>query len=142
VITELSPGSSFVHGSGHGLPGGNPNPWSLHLSFVAENEGVITTRFTAHPGLQGYRGILHGGVIAALLDTAMTQCLFYHGVQALTGDLRVRFVKPVACTETLEIRAWIASSCPPLYELKSELGVAGATLARARARFMQRADLS
>lgn len=121
---------------------GNENPWSLNLLFQAEADGVVTTRFKAHAGLQGYEGILHGGVIAALLDTAMTHCLLHHGVQAVTGDLRVRFIRPVSCTETLEIRSWVLASCPPLYHLKSEIIVAGLTMAWAKARFMQRQVMS
>ncbi|MCK9294487.1 MAG: PaaI family thioesterase [Desulfobulbaceae bacterium] len=142
VAAEPCAGQCPDHGHAQCLLCGSRNPWSLHLSFLAEKDGVVCTRFQAHPGLQGYAGILHGGVIAALLDTAMTHCLFYHGVQALTGDLRVRFVKPVACTETLAIRAWIVSSCPPLYHLRSEIVIAGSTMARAKARFMQRRELA
>ena len=123
------------------LPGGINNPWSLDLSFLEEDDGVVTTLFKAHAGLQGYSGIMHGGVIAALLDTAMTHCLLYHGVTALTGDLRVRFVKPVDCTEILEIRSWIVSSCPPLFHLKAEIVVDDETMARGKARFMQRREL-
>jgi uncharacterized protein (TIGR00369 family) len=109
---------------------------------VGDADGVVTTRFQAHAGLQGYEGILHGGVIAALLDAAMTHCLFYHGVRAVTGDLRVRFVRPVACTVLLEIRAWVLTICPPLYHLQSEIIVDGGIMAWAKARFMQRQPFS
>jgi acyl-coenzyme A thioesterase PaaI-like protein len=60
-----------------------------------DRDGAVHTVFKAHEGLQGYRGILHGGVITALLDAAMANCLFLKGVEALTGDLHVRFLKPV-----------------------------------------------
>ncbi|MBU4263262.1 MAG: PaaI family thioesterase [Proteobacteria bacterium] len=142
VSTESCTASYPVNDHSLCLPGGYQNPWSLNLSFLTEKDGVVFTQFKGHAGLQGYEGILHGGVIAALFDTAMANCLFYHGVEAVTGDLRVRFVKSVACTDTLEIRTWVVSSCPPLYHLKSEMVVAGSTMARAKARFMQRRVMS
>jgi uncharacterized protein (TIGR00369 family) len=125
--------------SGHSrcLLCGNLNPQSLNLSFQAADDGVVKTRFKPRSELQGYDGILHGGVIAALLDAAMTHCLFHRGVQAVTGDLHVRFVRPVACNVTLEIQAWLVVSHPPLYRLKAEIVVADQVLAWGEAKFMQ-----
>lgn len=48
--------------------------------------------FSGNPGLQEYEGQLHGRVISSLLDAAMTHCLFHHGIEAVTGELYVRFV--------------------------------------------------
>jgi uncharacterized protein (TIGR00369 family) len=125
--------------SGHGrcLLCGKLNPKSLNLSFHAADSGVVKTQFQAPSELQGYDGILHGGVIAALLDAAMTHCLFHRGVQAVTGDLHVRFVQPVACNVMLDIRAWVLLSHPPLYRLKAEIVVDGHVLAWGEAKFLQ-----
>jgi uncharacterized protein (TIGR00369 family) len=117
---------------------GNLNPRSLNLSFQAAGDGVVKTRFKAHAELQGYDDRLHGGVIAGLLDAAMTHCLFHHGVQAVTGDLHVRFVQSVSCDVSLEIRAWVLSSYPPLYRLRAEIVVEERVMAWAEAKFMQR----
>jgi len=142
VTTESCATDCPANAHAQHLLGGYQNPWSLHLAFLAEKDGIVSTRFKGHPGLQGYEGILHGGVIAALFDTAMANCLFYQGIEAVTGDLRVRFLKSVACTATLTIRTWVVSSCSPLYHLKSEIVVNGSTMARAKARFMERRVIS
>jgi hypothetical protein len=71
---------------------GDQNPRSLGLEFQAVDVDTVCATFQASPELQGYDGILHGGVIAALLDAAMTHCLFHRGIQAMTGDLHVRFL--------------------------------------------------
>ena len=81
----------------------------------------MRTTFQARPTLQGYTGILHGGVVASLLDSAMAHCLFHHGVQGLTGDLHIRFVRPIACHLAVEIQAWILSVHGPLYRLRAEV---------------------
>ena len=117
---------------------GNLNPRSLNLSFQAAGGGVVKTRFKARADLQGYDDILHGGVIAALLDAAMTHCLFYRGIQAVTGDLHVRFVQPVSCNVSMEIRAWMLTSHPPLYRLRAEIVVDERVMAWAEAKFVQR----
>ena len=82
---------------------GSRNPLSLGLSFHPGDDGGVRTLFQAHSGLQGYKGILHGGVISSLLDAAMTHCLFHQGIEAVTGDLHVRFVKSVPCDAQMEL---------------------------------------
>lgn len=142
VITENCTNIAADGGLANCLLCRSSNPWSLNLSFTPEADGGVRTQFKTHSGLQGYDGILYGGVIAALLDAAMTHCLFHHNIQAMTGDLRVRFINPVGCNDLLAIRAWIVESCPPLYHLKSEITVDGCIMARGKARFMQREGLS
>lgn len=88
--------------------------------------------------MQGYDTLVHGGVIAPLLDAAMTHCLFHQSIQAVTGDLRVRFLHPVACDVPLELRARLLFACPPLYQLQAELRCDGQVLAGAEGKFMRR----
>jgi acyl-coenzyme A thioesterase PaaI-like protein len=128
-----------AHSNGHSrcLLCGSLNPRSLNLSFQAAADGAVRTSFQAHDELQGYDRILHGGVIAALLDGAMTHCLFHQQVKAVTGDLRVRFVHSIPCDALLDIRARILYSRPPLYRLKAEIAQDGRLMAWAEARFME-----
>ncbi|MDD5718725.1 MAG: PaaI family thioesterase [Candidatus Krumholzibacteria bacterium] len=117
---------------------GSQNPRSLNLSFQAAGDGAVTTRFQAHADLQGYGDILHGGVIASLLDAAMTHCLFHRGVQAVTGDLHVRYLQSVPCDAAVDIKAWVLAAKPPLHRLRAELSLAGSIVAWAEAKFLQR----
>jgi acyl-coenzyme A thioesterase PaaI-like protein len=139
---EESPNPSAQNGHARCFLCGNLNPRSFKLAFRKTGDGVVQAHFKAHAGLQGYDGILHGGVIAALLDAAMTHCLFHHGVPAVTGDLHVRFVQAVPCNAFLTIRAWVLSFKPPLYRLRAEIDVAGRVMAWAEAKFMQRTNRS
>ncbi len=123
------------NGHGHCLICGDLNPLSLKLSFQAGKDDSVWTNFQGNSGLQGYEKILHGGVISSLLDAAMTHCLFHHKIQAVTGDLHVRFVHPVPCEAALEIKAWIVSSRPPLYILNAELSCDKRVMAWAEAKF-------
>jgi uncharacterized protein (TIGR00369 family) len=117
---------------------GDRNPRSLGLSFHSVDADTVCARFEASPELQGYDGILHGGVIAALLDAAMTHCLFHRGVQAITGDLHVRYLRPAPCGSHLEVRARMLFEKPPLFRARAELVDGRIVLAWAEATFMQR----
>jgi len=98
----------------------------------------VVARLRADGRLQGYAGLLHGGVVAALLDAAMTHCLFHRGVTALTGELRVRYLQPVPCEADLTIRARVTRERPPLYRLRAELSRDDAVVAWAEASFLRR----
>lgn len=115
---------------------GDRNPWSLQLDFTAGEDGTVRASFQGRRLLQGYDGLLHGGVIASLLDSAMTNCLLRQEIPALTGELRIRYLRPVPCDKVLELRAAVTSSRPPLYMLASELRLDGVLMARASAKFM------
>jgi acyl-coenzyme A thioesterase PaaI-like protein len=65
----------------------------LAFHFLADGRHLGRCHFQERH--QSYEGIAHGGLIAAIVDAAMTQCLFGHGVVAYTVDLSLRYRKPV-----------------------------------------------
>jgi acyl-CoA thioesterase FadM len=137
VITEDPHAISVRNGHAQCLVCGDESPWRPRLCFQLEGRSTVHAEFRAHSRLQGYDGILHGGVVATLLDAAMTHCMFHNGVQAVTGDMRIRFTRPISCDSTLDIRAWIRSSRPPLYHLRAEIVCGTTTMSWAEAKFMQ-----
>lgn len=114
---------------------GGKNPLSLGLRFEPAEQGIVQTEVQLNRRLQGYDGILHGGVISSLLDAAMTHCLFHAGVEAVTGDLHVRFVHPVPCEKKVAVRSWVLSSFPPLYSVRAELLFEGKVMAWGEGKF-------
>jgi acyl-coenzyme A thioesterase PaaI-like protein len=47
---------------------GVENPVGLRLKIYQTEPGVIETTYTAPDHFQGYPGVLHGGIVASLLD--------------------------------------------------------------------------
>jgi acyl-coenzyme A thioesterase PaaI-like protein len=88
-------------------------------------------------GLEGYSGCLHSGVIAALLDGAMTNCLFAHGCRAFTAELTVRYRQAVAAQDRVTVRAWLTRSRPPLRLLRAELRQGACVKATAVGKFIE-----
>lgn len=113
------------------------NPYGLALEFDVNDDGSVTASFLGHPALEGYPGRLHGGMIASLLDGAMTNCLFAHGHVAVTAELNVRYRSPVAIGCEMVVRAWMEKPHPPLYLMRAELNQEGCVKATATAKFMQ-----
>ena len=111
----------------------------LRLEFTAMEDGSVQAEFQCHPLLEGYPGLLHGGVVSSVLDGAMTNCLFAHGQQAVTGELTVRYRRPVETGRAAVVRAWIECSMPPFFIMKAELIQDEWTKAKATGKFVQRA---
>jgi len=47
---------------------GLENPIGLHLHIYETEPGVVETTYTAPDHFQGYPGVLHGGIVGAILD--------------------------------------------------------------------------
>ena len=100
---------------------GDRNDGGLGLRFEEQADGSVVGLFACEPGYQGYPERLHGGVVAMLLDGAMTNCLFARRVRGFTAKLEVRFRHPVKVGVNATIRARLVHEAPPLYVLEAEL---------------------
>jgi len=118
---------------------GSEHPFGIRLKFVVQNDGAVHAEFSCREILQGYPEMLHGGVISALLDAAMTNALFSVGVVAVTAELTVRFLAPVSLNRIAVVRARIDDSeLHPLYTLRAELQQRRTIVARASAKFLSK----
>lgn len=72
---------------------GKDNPIGLKLEFIEDDEYCRTT-FISGRNYQGYEGIIHGGIIATLLDEVMARYAWKKYGAAATAKLEIRFLKP------------------------------------------------
>ena len=114
------------------------NPTGLALGYTLQPDGSVTATFPGNCALEGYAGMLHGGIIAALLDGAMTNCMFARELTGLTVELKVRYHASVIAVETVSIRAWLENDSHGLYQLRAELVQDGTVKASATGKFMER----
>lgn len=77
---------------------GEKNPSGLHLKFSIQ-EGKVFTEFTPQKIHQGYKDIIHGGLISTLLDEAMVKAALMQGISAVTAEITVRFKNPLMAGE-------------------------------------------
>ena len=86
---------------------GLQNPIGLKLTFRQEGEAYVTT-FIAPREFQGYQGILHGGIVATLLDEVMARYVWQEiAAPAATARLEVRYRRPAPVGCPIEVRGWI-----------------------------------
>jgi uncharacterized protein (TIGR00369 family) len=97
------------------------NEAGLGTTFTEMLDGSIRATFPCGRRFQGYTDRLHGGVIAMLLDAAMTHCLFSKCIQAVTAKFDIRYRKPVLVDREATIIARLDGAYPPLYRLSSSL---------------------
>ena len=117
---------------------GKQNPIGFKLTFHAREDGSVHAVFACERPLQSYPETLHGGVVSALLDSAMTNCLFSKGIVAVTAELTVRFLSPVRLDHPAEVTAAVTRVRGPLCYLQAELTQGRTLTARAQATFMKK----
>ncbi|MFO7659894.1 MAG: PaaI family thioesterase [Candidatus Cloacimonadaceae bacterium] len=73
---------------------GHANPVGLKLDF-AYDEDSAAAWFDSPARYEGYQGVIHGGIIATLLDEAMAKIILKKGMIAVTADMNIKYRKPL-----------------------------------------------
>lgn len=130
---------------------GVANPVGLQLKFNEVSPGVIESEYTAPQHFQGYPGILHGGIVATMLDETCGRAhmdgnssRFYY-----TARLQIQYRKNVPIGQPLrlvgragEVRGRKAQATATLYNAAGDLlAEAEALLIEIPAQAMQGVDL-
>jgi acyl-coenzyme A thioesterase PaaI-like protein len=88
---------------------GQQNPYGLKMVFRFEDETIVSD-FLPREEHQGFPGVIHGGIIATVLDEALnrTSMLSNAPTWTLTGRLEVRYRRYVPYGPLLRVRAQLA----------------------------------
>ncbi len=117
---------------------GSDNPFSPELKFEYDEEtGQACAEFTPGEHFAGYENVMHGGIVTALLDEAMAKAISNQGWQAVTAEIKVRFLEPVKLDRPVVVRGIIQERRRRVIEASARLeGRMGQELARGKARFL------
>ena len=85
---------------------GPKNPIGLKLDFIFDGK-TIKTEFTPQKEHQGYFNIIHGGIIATLLDEAMVKLAIAMDMPAVTAQMDLRLRKALNVGQKIIISAEI-----------------------------------
>ncbi len=83
---------------------GPNNPIGLNLEFTFDGTSM-TTRFVPRKEHQGYMNIVHGGILATLLDEIMVKLAIEMGMPAVTAQMDVRLKKALKIGEAVTVSA-------------------------------------
>ena len=92
---------------------------------------------TSAPAYEGGPGLVHGGVLAMLLDHAMGQALFVSGHAAMTVSLDVRYRAPTPLAQPLVVRAGLERAAGRKLFVGGRVTVGGQVTVEASAVFLE-----
>ena len=119
---------------------GQRNPYGLHLVFRIEEKSIVAD-FQPREEHQGFPGIIHGGIVAAVLDEALgrTSMLGTGQEWTMTGRLEVRYRRYVPYGPLLRVRATLGTERRRMLQASGVLTLADderETLAEAQGTFL------
>jgi uncharacterized protein (TIGR00369 family) len=103
TVPEFHGGQNHCFGCGPG------NAIGLRLEFSAAGDGVAS-QTTISSQYEGPPGYVHGGIIATLLDEAMSKANRAQGVTAMTRQMTVEYLRPVPSGSAIRIEGRVTRS--------------------------------
>lgn len=117
---------------------GLDNPQGLHAHFVVNKEKRrahcairIPSRF------QGWKGMVHGGILATLLDEAGVYACRATAEHFVTAELTVKYKLPVPVETELLVSAEVVEQKRKIYFVQARVEAAGKLLAESSSRIFE-----
>jgi uncharacterized protein (TIGR00369 family) len=89
---------------------GPANATGLQLEFLVAVDGTVVCLTTIPATFEGHPGYLHGGIIATLLDEAMSKAGRARNLTTMTGHLEIDYLRPVPSGAPIRIEGRIVRS--------------------------------
>jgi uncharacterized protein (TIGR00369 family) len=113
---------------------------SIGMKLRLETDGrIVQTRFTPRAEHIGFKQVVHGGIIATLLDEVMVwACAVKTKRFAFCAELNVRFLQPLPPgEEVVAVGELVANRRDKIFEAKSELkNISGEVFASASGKYL------
>lgn len=113
---------------------GVDNPFGLKLSFYDAGPGKVACEYRVPEQFNGYPGVVHGGIVAAMLDETLARAFFSGAPDRFmyTAKLTTRFRKPVPTGKPIRLEGEVVKDRGRIGEARARLfGPEGDLLAEA-----------
>jgi uncharacterized protein (TIGR00369 family) len=105
------PLAPFAHSASNRCFGCGPaNAAGLNLEFLIASDGAVVSLPVVPDTFEGHPGYLHGGIIATLLDEAMSKAVRALGRTSMTRKMEVEYLRPVPSGAPLRIEGRVVRS--------------------------------
>ena len=105
---------------------GQDNPFGLKLEFEWDGE-TARAEFAPSKHYQGWKGIVHGGIITCILDEAMGYAVLFEGVHCITAKMHARLKRPALIDELLIITSAVTRKNRRLVEARANISLRDGT---------------
>ena len=117
---------------------GQANPSGLRLKFFVDEKRIIVCRVRLAVRFEGPPGHAHGGIIATLLDEAMSKANRQFGVLAMTRQIEVEYLRPVPLGVRLLLTGWHTGAFKRKHRCEAQIAnEEGVVLAHSKALFIE-----
>lgn len=99
---------------------GRENPHGLRVDFFDDGQ-LVWTELTPADHHQGWPGVLHGGIVSAVLDETIGRVAFLHDRWVQTARLELRFHKPAPLGQRLVAIGELTRDARRLMEMRGQL---------------------
>ena len=86
---------------------GSKNSIGLKLAFETVGEGRMRTTWTPRKEHQGFKDIVHGGLVATVLDEVMVRMLHECGIFAVTAGMETKLIRPLRWGRAYRFDGWL-----------------------------------
>jgi len=138
-LTSAAPQSTLLsHSAQNNCFGcGQSNPVGLRLLFSQTADHTVFCEAVITENYEGPPGYLHGGMIATLLDEAMSKANRARGVTAMTRQMQIEYLRPVPSNSPIRIEGRVTRSEGRKHWTESHIqDVEGKVLAKATGLFI------
>ncbi len=125
---------------GHCVGCGPQSAIGLHMQFVRAEDGSVSSRVTVPQRFQGWRDVVHGGIVALVLDETMAYAAAANGALGMTAELKMRFRREVPVGRPLIARGAVLWQRRTILALEATLATEDdeTVLASAEGKFVSR----
>jgi len=99
---------------------GERNPIGLKLAFETTPEGRLRTVWRPKREHVGFKDLIHGGLVATVLDEVMARVIFDRGVPGVTASMETKLLLPVRAGRDYRFEAWIVRERSRTVETEAE----------------------
>jgi uncharacterized protein (TIGR00369 family) len=99
---------------------GKDNPAGLNLRWATQGRSTSAT-FSLGKTFQGWKDVVHGGILATVLDEAMTRLAWETYGGAVTAEMTVRYLKPARIGDRLTVRGSVDEARGRLIPARAEI---------------------
>jgi uncharacterized protein (TIGR00369 family) len=136
AVENLKP---FAHSAQNRCFGCGPaNATGLHLKFLLAEGGTVVCLATVPDSFEGPPQYVHGGIIATLLDEAMSKAVRASGRTAMTRRMEIDYLRPVPSGTAIRIEGRITQSEDRKHWAEAKIiNSSGTELAHAKGLFIE-----